>query len=288
MKVNAGISNAFADTVVEIDVGLKIVLEAGADLLAALPKAASVVQHFDDEAFAALSARRLVLQAQQKSYYRELASQVAKIGALVEDEREKFDRREHPLLSDVFLGIFSKKSMRRRIERRAARTGGIERLRIGLGRADRLSGVIEGHRQAVMDQRTSAEDALSVMAGFKNSGEAVALNAGATGTGKAVQEPALESVIGLIDPVARAFNGGVRDMNLLLQKLSFDIESLLDLYSVLLSFDREREVHCLSLEAYPHLAQPVWRLGNGLLPGARLERIRQRTDSAFAKRFEDA
>lgn len=288
MKVNEDISTPFGNTVVEIIAGLNLVIEAGDDLLAAIPKAASVVQSFDEEAFAQLGTRRLELLTQQKLRYRELALHVASIGESVEDEREIFDRREKLLVSDSLVGLFSKKSMRRRIEGRATRAGGIERLRTCLGRADRLAGLIEGHRQAVIGQRKSAEDALSVLAGLKRVGATKAFDAESAGIGKVVREPALESAIGLIDPVARAFNGGVRDMNLLLQKLSFDIEKLLDLYSVLLSFDREREAHRLSPAAYPHLAQSVWRLGNGLLPGARLEHSRQRTNFAFAKRFEDA
>lgn len=292
MRVKTGIPTFFEGTVVEMDAGLKAVLVAGADLLATIPKAQAMVEPADGEAFAELGARRLTLLMQQKSAYAELASHVARIGAAVDDERAIFGSREKPLSSDVLLGFFSKKAMRRRIERRAARTGAVERLRTVLGRADRLAGLIEAHRQAVTGQRTLAEDALAALAKLKGPEEVQAFKTEDHGVDIKVmgqaRGPAFESVIGLIDPVARAFNGGVRDLNLLLQKLGLDIENLLDLYSVLLSFDRERDAHLLSPEAYPHLAQPVWRLGNGLLPGARLDRSRQRTDLAFAKRFEDA
>lgn len=288
--MKAGIPTFFQGTAVEIDASLKAVLEAGAQLLAAIPAASGVTEPADGEAFAELGARRLALLVQQKSAYGELASHVARIGTAVDDERTIFGSREKPLSSDVFLGFFSKKAMRRRIERRAARTGAPERLRTVLGRADRLAGLIEIHRQAVTGQRTSAEDAMTALAARQRPEGAQAFGAedDVAETDRRANVLAFESVIGLIDPVARAFNGGVRDLNLLLQKLSLDIENLLDLYSVLLSFDREREAHWLSPEAYPHLAQPVWRLGNGLLPGARLNRSRQRTDLAFAKRFEDA
>ncbi len=285
--MKAGISNRFEDTVAEIDAGFKAVLEAGTDLLAAIPVATRMDQPVDGEAFNELGARRLKLLMLQKSVYGELASNVARIGAAVDYERAIFDSRERPVTSDLVLGFFSRTSMRRRIERRAARTGGTERLRTVLGRADRLAGVIETHRQTVMGQRVSAEDVLAVLAGHRP-GAAKENRAEGDGGEKATGAPAFESVIGLIDPVARAFNGGVRDLNLLLQKLCLDTENLLDLYSVLLSFDREREVHSLSPDAYPHLARPVWRFGSGLLPGARLDRSRYRTDLAFAKRFEDA
>lgn len=289
--MKAGIPTFFQGTAVEIDASLKAVLEAGAQLLAAIPAASGVTEPADGETFAELGARRLALLVQQKSAYGELASHVARIGTAVDDERTIFGSREKPLSSDVLIGFFSKKAMRRRIERRAARTGAPERLRTVLGRADRLAGLIEIHRQAVTGQRTSAEDAMTALATRHQPPEgaqAFGAEDDVAGTYRRANVLAFESVIGLIDPVARAFNGGVRDLNLLLQKLSLDIENLLDLYSVLLSFDREREAHWLSPEAYPHLAQPVWRLGNGLLPGARLDRSRQRTDSAFAKRFEDA
>ena len=287
-KVNADISTVFEETVAEIEAGLKTVLEAGEDLLAAIPKAASIIQPLDREAFSELGARRLTFLVEQKSAYGKLASHVVRIGAAVDNERATFDSRERPLASDALLGLFSKSSMRRRIERRAARSNGIGRLRTVLGRADRLVGLIELHRVVVMEQRTLAEDALAVLVGCKPVRAADAPKAADDDTDTAAREPAFESIIGLIDPVARALNGAVRDLNLLLQKLNLDIENLLDLYSVLLSFDREREAHFLSPEAYPHLTRPVWRLRNGLLPGGRLERSRQRTDLAFARRFNDA
>ncbi|TNM62941.1 hypothetical protein [Aliirhizobium smilacinae] len=287
-KVKAGVSTVFEDTIVEIDAGLKAVVAAGADLLAAIPKAASMIQPLDGEAFAELGALRLALLVQQKSAYGALASHVARIGAVVDDERAVFDSRENPQVSDVLLGFFSKKSMRRRIERRAARAGGIERLRTVLGRADRLVGRIEVHRQAVTRQRVLAEEVLALLTARKAPQEVKAFQAEGGGETKAAREPAFASMIGLIDTVARTFNGGVRDLNLLMQKLGLDIENLLDLYSVLLSFDREREAHFLSPDAYPHLAQSVWRLANDLLPGARLNRSRQMIDLAFERRFEDS
>lgn len=286
--VKAGVSTRFEDTIIDIDTRLTAVIDAGRNLLATIPRAAGTIQMPDEEALGALGARRLELLLQQKSAYGEIASHVATIGVAVEEERAIFDRREKLQTSDLFLGFFSKKRMRRRIEQRAARAGGVDRLRIVLGRADRLAGRVEAHRQAVMNQRRLAEDALDLMAGRKAKDATNALEAGDGDSAKAGGRPAFESIIGLIDPVARAFNGGVRDLNLLLQKLSLDIEKLLDLYSVLLSFERGREAHFLSPDAYPHLTQPVWRLGNGLLPGAWLDRSRQRTDSAFVKRFEDA
>lgn len=272
----AGISTRFEDIVVEIDAGLKAVFEDGEGLLAAIPKPADILRFFDDEAFAELGARRLAFLIQQKSSYGTLASHVMRIGDAVDDERAVFVQRENPQPGDVAIGFFSKRLMRRRIERRAGRVGGIERLRTALGRADRLAGLIEVHRQAVIGQRAMAENALTALA-----------DAG-SGIGNLPGEHDLKRMAGQIDPVARAFNGSVRDLNLLLQKLGLDIENLLDLYAVLLSFDGEREAHRLSPDAYPHLARSVWRLEHELLPGARLERSRQRTDLAFARRFEHA
>jgi len=287
MKVES--STRFEDTVAEIRAGLKAVVEAGTHLLAVIPGPMSTPRLLQGDAFDELGARRLALLMLQKSVYPELAAHVAEIGAAVDEQRAIFNDRETPLASDLFLCLFSRKAMRRRIERRAARAGGVERLRTILGRADRLVGLIETHRQTVIGQRIAAEDALTTLAAFKVSDVAgVSARLGEGNEGASEYGPAFESMIGLVDPVSRAFNSGVRDLNLLLQKLGFDIENLLDLYSVMLSFDREREAHSLSPDAYPHLSRPVWRLGNGLLPGARLDRSRQRTDIAFAKRFEDA
>ncbi|GEM_PF-1400602 len=288
MTVRAGISIRFEDIVVEIDAGLKAVLEAGEGLLATIPSPADIVRLFDGEAFAELGERRLAFLIQQKSCYGKLASHVTRIGDAVDDERAIFVQRENPQRGDVVLGLFSKRLMRMRIEQRAGTSGGIERLRTALGRADRLAGLMEVHRRAVIGQRTTAEDALTALAELRAIKASGALTGGGNGIGNMPGEYDLERMIGLVDPVARAFNGSVRDLNLLLQKLSLDIENLLDLYSVLLSFDREREAHCLSPDAYPHLARSVWRLGHELLPGARLDRSRQRTDLAFAKRFEGA
>jgi hypothetical protein len=287
MKVEG--STRFEDTVVEIRAGLKAVTECGTDLLAAIPDPAHMLPSPEGDAFAELGTRRLALLVRQKSVYPELAAHVAGIGAAIDEQRAIFNSRENPLASDFLIGLFSKRTMRRRIEKRAARVGGVERLRTILGRADRLAGLIEMHRQIVIGQRIAAEDALAMFAAFKVADAAgMPADHGEGDEGASGHGQALESMVGLVDPVSRAFNSGVRDLNLLLQKLGLDIENLLDLYSVLLSFDREREVHGLVPDAYPHLTQSVWRLGNGLLPGARLERSRQRTDTAFAKRFEDA
>jgi hypothetical protein len=282
-------SARFEDTVAEIRAGLNAIIEAGTDLLAVIPGPVSTPRPLQGNAFDELAARRLALLMRQKSVYPELAAHVAGIGAAIEEQRAVFNDRENPLASDLFLGLFSRKAMRRRIERRAARAGGVERLRTILGRADRLVGLIETHRQAVIGQRISAEDALAMLAQSEEGKVTrVLADHDGGGDGASGHNQAFESMMGLVDPVSRAFNSGVRDLNLLLQKLGFDIENLLDLYSVLLSFDGEREAHNLSPDAYPHLSRPVWRLGNDLLPGARLERSRQRTDIAFAKRFEDA
>lgn len=282
-------STHFEDTAVEVRAGLKAVSEAGSDLLVAITKPMSMSQPLKDVDFAELGKRRLELLVKQKSVYTDLASHVAGIGASVDEQRAIFNKRENPLTSDLFLGFFSRKAMRKRIEKRAARANGIERLRTTLGRADRLAGLIETHRQAVIGQRIAAEDALAMLAAFKPTDVAgISADHGKGDEGASGHGQAFESVVGLVDPVSRAFNSGVRDLNLLLQKLGLDIENLLDLYSILLSFDREREAHGLLPDAYPHLTQSVWRLGNGLLPGARLERSRKRTDVAFAKRFEDA
>lgn len=291
--VKADISPRFEDTVVEIDAGLKAVLEAGEGLLAAIPKPASIVAYFDSEAFAELGALRLAFLIEQKSSYGKLASQVMRIGDAVDDERAVFVQRENPQASDIAVGFFSKRLMRRRIEQRAVRNGGIERLRTMLGRADRLAGLIEAHRRSVTSQRTTAENALAGLAGLRSIDAPGAAPGGedgsaSDGVGKMSGKLDFERMVGQVDTVARALNAGVRDLNLLLQKLSLDIENLLDLYSVLLSFDREREAHRLSPDAYPHITRPVWRFGHELLPGGRLERSRQRTDVAFAKRFEGA
>ena len=287
--MKAGVSHIFEDTVIEIDVGLKRCISAGAELLAAIPGSAAASQSLDEEALAVFDARRAMLRDLQRSAYGRLASHIARIGTAVDDERDIFDRREIPLSSDVLLGFLSRKLMRRRIERRAARTGGVERLRTLLGRADRLAGLIEAHRELVVGQRATIEDALSASAGRGMPGTNSSLQEteeNAEKTASSGQDS--EWMTGLVDPVARALNGAVRDLNLLLQKLGLDIEALLDLYSVLLSFDRERELHRLSPDAYPHFAKPVRRLADDLLPGARLDRSRRTTDLAFAKRFDDA
>lgn len=291
--VKADNSPRFEDTVSEIDAGLKAVLESGEALLAAIPKPATIVQPFDGEASAELGALRLEFLIEQKSSYGKLASHVMRIGDAVDDERAVFVQRENPQPSDIAIGFFSKRLMRRRIEQRAGRSGGIERLRTMLGRADRLAGLIEAHRRTVTGQRTTAENALAGLARLRAIDASDAASGGEDhsamdGVGNMHGKLDFERMVGQVDTVARALNAGVRDLNLLLQKLNLDIENLLDLYSVLLSFDREREAHSLSPDAYPHLARPVWRLGHELLPGGRLERSRQRTDVAFAKRFEGA
>lgn len=291
--VKTDIFPRFEDMVIEIDAGLKAVLEAGEALLAAIPAPAAIGPSLDGEAFEKLGALRLAFLIEQKSSYGKLASHVMKIGDAVDNEQSVFVRRENPQPSDIAVGFFSKRLMRCRIEQRAGRSGGIERLRIMLGRADRLAGLIEAHRRTVIGQRTMAENALAGLAGLRVIDASVAAPGGEDGSarggaGHMSGKLDFERMVGQVDTAARALNAGVRDLNLLLQKLSLDIESLLDLYSVLLSFDREREAHRLSPDAYPHLTRPVWRLEHELLPGGRLERSRQRTDIAFAKRFEGA
>ncbi|AYD01779.1 hypothetical protein [Neorhizobium sp. NCHU2750] len=274
-----GGSGSFEDKASTLDAELKAVLSAGADMVAVLGHvtggASKDAVAGDSGEFAALDEIRLGLIERQRSVHDRLALVVSGIAATIEKERLNFDRREVPLRSDALIGFWSKKAMRRRIERRALMAGDIERLKTSLGRADRLAGRIATQRRNVMAQRAMAEALLDAIPRTRGGPDQME----GAGAGGVVQ------VATLAASVVDTLNLGVRDLTLLLHKLTFDVERLLDHYAVLLSFRRDRDAHQLMADTYPYFGDAVARLAKDVLPGARLADSRRGIDLAFAERF---
>jgi hypothetical protein len=261
------------------DTQLKALLAAGDVIVTAIARmAAGVAEGGDPIDPKVVDEARHMLMEQQRRVHDRLAHVVEAISTVIHEERAAFDAREAPLRSDMLIGFLSKGAMRQRIERRALRAGGLERLRTSLGRADRLAGRIDAQRRGVMAQRSAAERLLADLPRSRD----LAGNNGNNGNGVIGGAP---DVVSLFAAVVDALNLAVRDLTLLLQKLIFDVERLLDHYSVLLSFRRDREAHVLSEQAYPYFGAAVGRLANDILPGQRLQDSRRKIELAFAERF---
>jgi hypothetical protein len=273
-----GGSGSFEEMAGRFDADLKALAAAGGEIVTVLGRMAAGLQASDAADLALVDEGRKLLLAQQLAVHNRLAQAVVGISAAIEEERAVFERREVPLRSDILLGFLSKRAMRRRMERRALRSGCVERLRTALGRADRLAGRIDAQRQSVMAQRMTAE---TLLGGIPGRRDAARENVAAAG------DLQLHAVT-LIATVVDALNLAVRDLTLLLQKLIFDVEGLLDQYSVRLSFRRDRQAHVLTAEAYPYFCKSVGRLASDILPGARLADGRRKIDFAFAERFAPA
>jgi hypothetical protein len=279
-------TKSFEKALAQSDADLKALCAAGSELVGVIRRAADALTMPAPGDLERLDERRSALLSQQHSSNGRLAGAVAQIAAKVDQERLAFDGREIPLKTDVMLGYLSKRAMRRRIEARAARSGSAERLRIALGRADRLWGVIDSQRQRVILQRSEAEEALAALGAHK----AEAIRAVDDGRAEAYASPAqsalaVEQAVGVFVAIVDMLNDAVHDYTVCLHKLTFDTERLLDLYGVLASTVRDRRPFDLSPEAYPHLEQAVVRLVSGHLPGIRLDDSRHRADRAYAERF---
>lgn len=273
-----GISGSFEEVANRFDTEMKALVAAGGDIVTVLARMRANPSAGDPADLPLLDQARKALLSRQRAVHDGLAQAVAAISAAVEEERALFERREVPLRSDVLLGLLSKRAMRQRMERRSLRSGGVERLRTSLGRADRLAGRIDSQRRSVMTQRMAAEKLLDGVPGRRDAAEQ---------TVAATRDVPLHAVT-LIATVVDALNLAVRDLTLLLQKLIFDVERLLDHYSVRVSFRRDREAHVLAPEAYPYFSEAVGRLAKDILPGARLAGSRRKIDFAFAERFAPA
>jgi hypothetical protein len=279
-------TKSFEKALAQSDADLKALCAAGSELVGVIRRAADALTMPDPGDLERLDERRSALLSQHHSSNGRLAGAVAQIAATVDQERLAFDGREIPLKTDVMLGYLSKRAMRRRIEARAARSGSAERLRIALGRADRLWGVIDGQKQRVIVERSEAEEALAALGARK----AEAIRTVGGGPDEADASPAqsalaVEQAIGVFVAIVDMLNDAVHDYTVCLHKLTFDTERLLDLYGVLSSTVRDRRPFDLSPEAYPHLEQAVARLVSGHLPGIRLDDSRHRADRAYAERF---
>lgn len=270
------ISGAFERAKQKLDAELKTLLAAGDELVSTIGQIAVLPDAPDTaDRLSAIDDARKALLDKQKAVHDRLAKAVARISSFIDEEKLSFDRREMPLRSDMLIGFLSKNTMRKRIKARAFRFGKVERLRISLGRADRLAGLMDAHRHGVMAQRKMGEALLADIPRWREEQRGSGDNAG--GPAYHMASP----VAAIVD----ALNIAVRDLTLLLQKLAFDVERLLDHYLVLLSFRKDREAHLLVPAAYPYFHMAVGRLVDETLPGARLAGIRQRVNVAFADRF---
>jgi hypothetical protein len=279
-------TKSFEKALAQSDADLKAFCAAGSEFIDVISRAADALTLPDPDDLERLDERRSALLSQQQAANGRLAGAVGQIAATVDQERRAFEGREIPLRTDVLLGYLSKRAMRRRIEWRAARSGGAERLRIALGRADRLWGVIDSQRQRIIVQRSEAEEALASV----GAGKAEVIRTAGNGRAYADVSPAqsalaVEQAIGVFVAIVEMLNGAVHDYTVCLHKLTFDTERLLDLYGALASAARDRRPFDLSPEAYPHLEQAVIRLVSGHLPGIRLDDSRHRADRAYAERF---
>lgn len=272
-------AQSFEDTIAQSLAELKLLDEGRNELVNAVIDAAGGADMPDEAGVMSLRKRRDMLSGEQKKNHAQLAEMVGQIAAIIEAERSAFDQKEVPLPVDTLIGYFSKSRMRRRIDERFSRSGSAERLRLALGRADRLAGLLDGERRAALAQRSAVEAAFAIWRNDTGKTEPITQRA----------SPRLPAeIMAIFSAIADIPGDAVRDHTILLQKLTFDSEHLLDLYGVLSQILPEMKSQRLSPEAYPYFTEPVRRLRDGVSPGARLSRIRHAADLAFAERFSPA
>jgi hypothetical protein len=276
-----GAQHSFEDFVLRTEDDLAQLRAIGDELTAAIARAADAMTVPSAEAMGRLQERCDTLAARQAAVHADLAAAVEKIAAAIEAESALFDSWAAPSRIDRLIGRISTRAMRRRIERRQLRAGGEGRLQTALGRADRLAGLIEVQRGRVAAQRAVAEEALARL--FANTTAEEGRAADMPSPDAATIDHAVMPFNGIVDRLSRS----AQDYTILIHKLMFDIESLLDLHHLLIDMHGGHPERPLAPEAYPYFAQSVRRHVEGLLPGARVKALRQIADLAFRRQFAD-
>jgi hypothetical protein len=221
----------------------------------------------------------------QDEVHGELAALTEELSQVVEAEKTRFDQRGVAGWRDRAIGWVSAPALRRRLEKRSRRPVNLAPLRLVLGRLDRFSGVILPHRQELMAQRADVETAIAV---FAEHHPVVAQAVDATTPQERRSHAlAVASAAGVLGQAAHVLNEGVRDCNILLHKLTFDVEHLLHLYAVLVEVGAgaspEQE---LVPDSYPQFHRALRRFRYGYLPGRRVAAYKAHADAAFADRYQ--
>lgn len=282
-----GLAQSFEDFVAAVTGDLADIQEHRGSLVLRAGEMAAAPEAVNEDDAAALRKQATELSSRERGVNAGLAVAVADIATAIEAERLIFEHREVPQGADVFIGYFSKNLMRRRIELRSTRSGSAERLRLALGRADRLAGLIEAQRSIAEAQLISAEEAYALWRSHVSGarGRRTETDASASLSSLPIEIRGFDHTTGTLAQIADLPGAALGDYAIMLQKLSFDVEHLLDLHCVLTQIAPNAFAVPLAPDVYPHYASSVRRLQDGILPGARLDGVRQAADVAFHGRF---
>lgn len=277
-------SGSFEEAMAQTCAELKAIGEMADGLVERVALVASSKIPPDSAAIADFDRTCDAMIARQEVAHALLAGQLGEIAAAVDGARAALESQDEPRRRDRWIGHISKRLMRRRMAGRSGRSTKGQGLLVALGRCDRLTGIIETHRDMVRGQRDAAEAALSKL--YSRTRE--------QGAGSGEEEPPRHSDIERAQAMDRAamsfsafvdaLNAAIADHTVLLHKLTFDLEHALEVYNILTDMGIVREA-LPGPEAYPHFSASVARLADGILPGGRLAPARHAADRAFEERF---
>jgi hypothetical protein len=259
-----------------------IAMRAALDTPAAiLHKAAHEQRLGDDEMLE--TARQAAEVEERQALEASLASGIAALSEAIERHKIAFDERELPTRFERWLGYLSRPTMQKLVARRWTRVAGLDGAGELLRRADVLCGLLTEERQSLLDRRKSLESDLAQV--IDHRAEILQTLSGPDTPADVEAVNGVERWVALFAALVRRLNDRIATCNVLLHKLSVDTEDLLILYRVLIDVEGQHDHSHVDATHFPHLGDALQRFHDGTLIGRDLERLKQKTNAAFADRF---
>ncbi len=239
----------------------------------------------DDETLQREEARLEAEIVERRKAETTLARLTYEMSRQIARRKTEFEEREEPSRSDRLIGLFSRSMMQRRLEARASSPSLLLHLEELLRRGDLLAGMIREERELLVMERRRTESCLVTFIDHRP--EMIQALKGETGEAMTTLEATrrVQRTLATFEGFVGEINHRIGTCDVLLHKISADMEDVLILYQVVFEASRRDGSEPLAVERFPSLQQETDRFMRGMLTIHGLNGRRERADAVFAAHF---
>lgn len=239
----------------------------------------------DEEELAREEARLGAEIGQRRQAETALARLVYELSRQISRRKVEFEEREQPNRIDRMIGFVSRSAMKRRLEARASSPSLLLHLEELLRRGDSLTGMIRSERDLLVLERRRSESGLVTFIDHRPEIIQVLRGENLNGLTMVDATARVQRVASIFDRLIGEINHRIGTCNVMLHKLSADMEDVLILYQVVFEASRRDGSVPLAIDRFPSLARETERFSREMLTIHGLDARRERTDQSFATYF---